>query len=94
MHQLTWFLFVKAVQLCVLHGLQSGCHLLYTSDMQIKHYQFPRSERVISGVFMLLDAELAVSVRAQPQINPLRATENPHSVIMTGLLGTLASSTA
>lgn len=34
------------------------------------------------------------SARAQPQINPLRTTENPHPVTTTGLLGTGASLTA
>lgn len=57
---------VTAVQLCVLHGLQSGCHLLDISDMEIKHYQFSRFKRVSSGVSMLLlllllDADITVS---------------------------------
>lgn len=59
------------------------------------HTVFPR--RVFNPYMLLrvlLDADCAMGARAQPQINPLRATENPHSVIMTGLLGTLASSTA
>lgn len=98
MHKWTPMAVVDAVQLCVLHGLQSACQILYPSDGETKRCQSTRFHGVKSGAYMLLrvllDVDCAMGARAQPQINPLRATENPHSVIMTGLLGTLASSTA
>lgn len=87
---------VDAVQLCVLHG---SCNLVVIEFMYYSNGNqtrpIPRIYGGKSGVCMqLLDAHITMSARAQPQINPLRASETPHSVIMTGLLGTLASSTA
>lgn len=63
---------------------------LYITNMEIKHYPFARLQGVNTDEYVLLrvllDADITTSAAAQPQINPLRATENPHSVIMTGLL--------
>lgn len=53
---------------------------------------------MLAILLRVLHADITVgdgSTYAQPQINPLSATENPHSLIeMTRLLGTVASLTA
>lgn len=67
--------------------LQSACQFtLYITDIASKEHQITPFKGVHSDADVLLDADIAMRAAAQPQINPLRATENPHPEIMTGLL--------